>query len=198
MRKYTINEAIEDMKDTVQVFSDGYGTWKVKANIGLRSTGEYAEDYFTTHDEAWKTGEFDGEHFNPQDYDEWLEDYFEPEFNDVSSDALALITDEMKKEMFKAWCERLWSDSANEDNYESHEDRDKRAARKIIESWVDDNECPDNVVVTADNSTIYVLDDDEREFAESETANLAMLVDGRGDAFINAFNSREDAKCLDH
>lgn len=192
MRKYTINDAIEDIKDTVQVFSDGYGTWKVKANIGLRSTGEYAEDYFTTHDEFWKTGEFDGEQFNPQDYDEWLEDYFEPEFNGVSSDALALITDEMKKEMFKAWCERLWSDSANEDNYESSEDRDERAARKIIESWVDDNEWPDNVVVTSDNSTIYVLDDNERAFAESETANLAMLVDGRGDAFINAFNSRED------
>lgn len=194
MRTYTINDAIEEMKDTVQVFSDGYGTWKVKANIGIRSTGEYAEDYFTTHDEEWTTGEFDGETYNPQDYSEWLDDYFKCEFEDVlSADALALITDEMKKEMFKAWCERLWSDSADEDNYESIKDRDERAARKIIESWVDDNECPDNVVVTADNSIIYVLDDDESEFAESETANLAMLLDGRCDAFINAFNSREDA-----
>lgn len=192
MRKYTIEEAIEEMKNTVQVFSDGYGTWKVKANIGIRSTGEYAEDYFTTHDESWKTGEFDGEHFNPQDFDEWLENYFEPEFNGVSGDALALITDEMKEEMFKEWREKLWSDSADDDNYESPDDRDERAARKIIESWVYDNEWPDNVVVTADNSTIYVLDDDELEFAESETSNLAMLVDGRGDAFINAFNSRED------
>ena len=48
------------------------------------------------------------------------------------------------------------------------------------------------MVVTADNSTIFVLDNEEREFAESETANLAMLVDGRGDAFINAFNSRKE------
>lgn len=192
MRKYTIEEAIEEMKNTVQVFSDGYGTWKVKANIGIRSTGEYAEDYFTTHDESWKTGEFDGKRFNPQDFDEWLENYFEPEFESVSSDALELITDEMKEEMFKSWCERLWSDGANDDNYESPDDRDKRAARKIIESWVDNNEWPDNVVVTADNSTIYVLDDSESEFAESETANLAMLVDGRDIAFLNAFNSRED------
>lgn len=47
MRTYTI----EEMKNTVQVFSDGYGTYKGKANIGIRSTGEYVEDYFTTHDE---------------------------------------------------------------------------------------------------------------------------------------------------
>lgn len=191
MRKYTINEAIEEMKCTIQVFSDGYGTWKVKGNLGLRSTGEYAEDYFTTHDESWKTGEFDGEQFNPQDYDEWLEDYFEPEFNDVSSDAIELITDDMKEEMFKSWCEKLWSDSANDNNYESPDNRDERAARKIIESWKDGDNWPDNVVV-ADNSTIYVLDNDEKDFAESETANLAMLVDGRGYAFINAFNSMED------
>lgn len=192
MRKYTIKEAIEEMKGTVQVFSDGYGTWKVKASIGIRSTGEYAEDYFTTHQEEWKTGEFDGERFNPQDFDEWQKDYFEPEFNGVNSDALALITDEMKEEMFKAWCEKLWSDSANDDNYESPDDRDERAARKIIESWVHEDEWPSNVVVNSDNSTIYVLDESEHEFAESETANLAMLVDGRGDAFMNAFNSREE------
>lgn len=193
MRKYTINEAIEEMKDTVQVFSDGYGTWKVKANIGLRSTGEYAEDYFTTHDESWKTGELDGESFNPQDFDEWTKDYFEPEFEGVSKDALALLTDEMKEQMFKSWCERLWSDSANNDNYESTDSRDERAARRIIESWVDNLNYPNNVVVTADNSTIYVLDGEEKSFAESETANLAMLVDGRDIAFLNAFNSREDA-----
>ena len=193
MITYTINEAIAEMKDSVQVFSDGYGTWKVKANIGRRSTGEYAEDYFKTHDESWKTGEFDGERFNPQDYSDWLADYFEPEFeNPLGSDALALITDKMKEQMFDAWCEKVWSDSANEDNYESAEFRDERAARKIIESWVYDNNTPNNVVVSQDNSTIYVLDDSEREFAESETANLAMLVDGRGNAFMNAFNSRED------
>ena len=133
MITYTIEEAIEEMKSTVQVFSDGYGTWKVKANIGRRSTGEYAED------------------------------------------------------------NAIWSDSANEDNYESPDERNQRAARNIIESWVNDNNCPDNVVVTADNSTIYVLNEDEKEFAESETANLAMLVDGRSKAFIDAYDNREDA-----
>lgn len=189
MRTYTINEAIEEMKDTVQVFSDGYGTWKVKANIGLRSTGEYVEDYFKTHDESWKTGEFDGERFNPQDFDEW---YGEQEWLAHGCEEEPSKEDAEIRETFDDYCNAIWSDSANEDNYESPDERNQRAARKIVDSWVDDNEWPDNVVVTADNSTIYILDEDEKTFAESETANLAMLVDGRGDAFINAFNSREE------
>lgn len=193
MKTYTINEAIEDIASTIQVFSDGYGTWKVKANLGLRSTGEYAEDYFTTHDEEWKTGEFDGERFNPQDYDEWLESYFEPEFNGVSKDALALITDEMKNKMFEAWCERLWSDSANEDNYESPNARDRRAAKKIVENWVDENNWPNKIVVTADNSKIFLLDSEESKFADDNTDALAMLIDGRSKAFLDAFDNREES-----
>ena len=190
MRTYTIEEAIEEMKDSVQVFSDGYGTWKVKANIGLRSTGEFAEDYFTTHDESWKTGEFDGERFNPQDYEEW---YNDQQWEEHGWEEAPSKDDAEVKSMFDEYCSAVWSDGANEDNYESSDKRDERAARKIIESWVDDNEWPDNVVVTADNSTIYVLDDDENDFAESETANLAMLVDCRAKAFIDAYNNKEEA-----
>ena len=193
MRTYTIEEAIEEMKSTVQVFSDGYSTWKVKANLGLRSTGEFAEDYFTTHDEAWKTGEFDGERFNPQDYEEWLDDFYRHEFAETLTNyAKELITDDIKKQLFDEYCNIKWNDSANEDNYEPSDQRDERTARKIIESWVYDN-APDNVIVTADNSTIYVLDEDEKKFAESETANLAMLVDGRAKAFIDAYDNRENA-----
>ena len=176
MRTYTINEAIEEMKSTVQVFSDGYGTWKVKANLGIRSTGEHVEDYFSTHDEEWKTGIFDGE-----------------KYNDYANSDQAKADCEEECEDYDKWYEIVTNDSANEDNYESTDARDERAARKIIESWVDDNEWPDNVVVTADNSTIYVLDEDEKEFAESETANLAMLVDGHSKAFIDAYDNRENA-----
>lgn len=194
MRTYTIKEAIKEMADSIQIFSDGYSTWKVKGNLGIRSTGEYAEDHFITHDEDWKTGIFDGEKYNPQDYEEWLDDFYKNEFaKSLSLYAKELITEDIKKQLFKEWCEIKWADSANEDNYESTDDRDDRAARKIIESWVDDDNAPDNVIVTADNSTIYVLDEDEKEFAESETANLAMLVDGRAKAFIDAFSIREDA-----
>lgn len=194
MRTYTIEEATEEMKSTIQVFSDGYSTWKVKANIGLRSTGEFAEDHFITHDEDWRTGIFDGEKYNPQDYEEWLDDFYRHEFaKSLTNYAKELITEDIKKQLFKEWCEIKWSDSANEDNYESPDDRNERAARKIIESWVDDGNTPDNVIVTADNSTIYVLTEDEKEFAESETYNLAMLVDGRAEAFTQAFDNREES-----
>ena len=194
MRTYTIEEAIEEMKNTIQVFSDGYGTWKVKANLGIRSTGEYVEDHFTTHDEDWRTGEFDGKRFNPQDYEEWLNDFYRHEFAETLTNyAKELITDDIKKQLFDEYCEIKWIDSANEDNYEPSDQRDERAARKIIESWVDDDNAPDNVIVTADNSTIYVLDEDEKEFAESETANLAMLIDGRAKAFSDAYDNREEA-----
>ena len=190
MITYTIEEAIEEMKSTVQVFSDGYGTWKVKANIGRRSTGEYAEDYYKTHDESWKTGEFDGERFNPLNFDEW---YYDQEWLAHGWEEEPSKEDAEIREMFDDYCNAIWSDSANEDNYESPDERNQRAARNIIESWVNDNNCPDNVVVTADNSTIYVLNEDEKEFAESETANLAMLVDGRSKAFIDAYDNMEDA-----
>lgn len=175
MRTYTINEAIEEMANTVQVFSDGYGTWKVKANLGIRSTGEYVEDYFTTHDEEWKTGIFDGE-----------------KYNDYANSDQAKADCEEEGEDYDKWYEIVTNDSANEDNYESTDDRNERAARKIIESWVDDDNTPDNVIVTADNSTIYVLDEEEKSFAESETANLAMLVDGRAKAFTQAFDNRDE------
>ena len=193
MRTYTINEAIEEMKSTVQVFSDGYGTWKVKANLGIRSTGEYVEDHFTTHDEDWRTGEFNGKRFNPQDYEEWLDDFYRHEFAETLTNyAKELITEDIKKQLFDEYCEITWNDSANENNYETTDSRDERAARKIIESWVNDNNWPDNVVVTSDNSTIYVLDEDEKKFAESETYNLAMLVGGRAEAFIKAFDNRNE------
>lgn len=188
MKTYTIEEAIEEMKSTVQVFSNGYGTWNVKANLGRRSTGEYVEDYFTTHDENWRTGEFDGERFNPQDYDEWYDDQ---KWQEHGWEEEPSKDDAEVKSMFNDYCSAVWSDSANEDNYEPIDSRDERAARKIIESWVDDDNAPDNVIVTADNSTIYVLNEDEKEFAESETANLAMLVDGRAKAFIDAYDNKE-------
>ena len=45
--------------------------------------------------------------------------------------------------------------------------------------------------VVYDNNTIFVLDEDELAFAESETANLAMLVDGRAKAFLDAYDNRD-------
>ena len=151
MKTYTYNEALEEMKATVQVISAGYGTWKVKASLGVRSTGEYVEDSFTTHDEEWKTGIFDGETYNSYAN---------------SEEARAMCQDE--GEDYDSWYERAVSDSANDDNYEPDDSRDERASRRILDSWVDDHEWPDNIVVTSDGGRIFVLDEEESTFAESE------------------------------
>ena len=175
MKTYTINEAIEDIATNIQVFSDGYGTWKVKGNLGIRATGEYVEDYFTTHDEEWKTGIFDGE-----------------EFNDYANSEQARQDCEENGENFDEWYDAVTHDSGNEDNYESPDARDRRAAKKIVENWVDENNWPNNIVVTADNSTIFLLDSEESKFADDNNDALAMLIDGRSKAFLDAFNNREE------
>lgn len=175
MKKYTIEEAIEDVAMSIQIMPDGYGTWKIKGNLGIRSTGEYVEDYFVTHDEEWKTGIFDGE-----------------EYNEYANSEQTRLECEENGENYDEWYNIVTRDSANEDNYESHEARDRRAAKKIVENWVEENNWPDNIVVTADNSTIFLLDEEESKFAEENTDALGMLIDGRSKAFITAFDNREE------
>lgn len=175
MRTYTINEAIEDIASTIQVFSDGYGTWKVKGFLGIRATGEYVEDYFITHDEEWKTGIFDGE-----------------KYNDYANSEQARQDSEENGENFDEWYAAVTRDSANEDNYESPDARNHRAAKKIVENWLDSYEWQNNVVVTTIKDKIFVLDEEESTFADENTDALGMLTDGRAKAFMNAFNSREE------
>lgn len=98
MKTYTIEENVNDMALSAGVsHGNGYCNWICSAHLGYSSDkngGEYAEDRFSTNDESWATGEFDGETYYPQDYSEWLDDYFKPEFEDVlDDDALALVTD---------------------------------------------------------------------------------------------------------
>lgn len=165
MRTYTIEEAVEVMTNSAGVSLDGYGTWKCCATIGSRD--EKATDYFITHDEEWKTGEFNGEKYNEQDFDEWMEDFFEPEFNSVSNEALSLISDEMKEQMFKKWCNDLWQDGANENNYEPRDQRDSRIAERIFETW----QCeaaPDNVFICREKDKVIVLSEDELKFVNDK------------------------------
>lgn len=165
MKTYTIEEAIAEMTNSAGVSLDGYGTWKCSATIGWRD--EKATDYFITHDEEWKTGEFNGEKYNEQDYDEWLEDFFEPEFNSVSNKAISLITDEMKEQMFSNWCKDLWADSANESNYENNDQRDRRIAERIFDSWKSES-APDNVFICCEKDKVIVLSEDELKFVNDK------------------------------
>lgn len=166
MLTYAIEDAIYEMAVNAGVMPDGYGTWKCSTHLGLRD--EKASDYFTTHDEEWKTGEFDGEKYNEQDFDEWLEDYFEHEFcNQLSSEALSLITKEMKEQMFENWCKVLWQDSANESNYEPSELRDRRIAERVFDSWEKES-APDNVFICRKKDKVIVLSYDEMKFVNAK------------------------------
>lgn len=165
MKTYTIEEAIAEMTNSAGVSLDGYGTWKCSATIGYRE--EKATDYFITHDEEWKTGEFNGEKYNEQNYDEWLDDYFEPEFSHLSKEALSLITDEMKEQMFLSWCKDLWADSANESNYETNDKRDRRIAERIFDSWKSES-APDNVFICCEKDKAIVLSEDELKFVNDK------------------------------
>lgn len=165
MRTYTIEEAIEEMSRNAGVSLDGYGTWKCSTTLGSRD--EKATDHFTTHDEEWKTGEFDGEKYNEQDYDEWLDDYFEHEFGSLSNEALSLITDDMKEQMFAQWCKDLWLDSAYESNYEPSEQRDRRIAERIFETWQCES-APANVFICREKDKVIVLSDDELKFVNDK------------------------------
>ena len=165
MKTYTFNEAIDEMSRSAGVILDGYGTWKCSATIGYRE--EKATDYFITHDEEWKIGEFNGEKYNEQDFDEWTEEFFEPEFNSVSNEALSLITDEMKEQMFKKWCNVLWQDGSNESNYEANDQRDRRIAERIFDSWKSESS-PDNVFICCEKDKVIVLSEDELKFVNDK------------------------------
>lgn len=198
MKTYTIEEAINDMASNAAVaHGNGYCTWICSAHIGDKRRGyddEYAEGNFTTHDEEWKTGLFDGEKYNPQDYSDWLADYFESEFEaPLGSDALALITDKMKEQMFSAWCEKVWSDSANENNYESTEHRNRRIAKEIFYSW-EHEEAPDNVFICREKDIVIVLTNDEYNFIshkaddDGDHSYFESLCDGSTTKFVNDYN----------
>jgi len=197
MRTYTIREAIDELASNAGVaHGNGYCTWICSANLGYKRKGyddEFAEGKFTTHDESWNTGEFDGETYNQQDFSEWLDDFFKSEFEDVvSSDALALITDKMKEQMFNAWCEKIWSDSANENNYEDREHRDHRIANEIFYSW-EHEESPDNVFIDREKDIVIILNNDELNFVNSkfdagEKIYYDDLCDGCTTRFVNDYN----------
>lgn len=201
MKTYTIEEAINDMALSAGVaHGNGYCNWICSAHLGYSSDkngGEYAEDKFSTNDESWSTGEFDGETYYPQDYSEWLDDYFKSAFEDVlNGDALALITDKMKEQMFDEWCQKLWSDSANESNYESSDHRNRRIAEQIFWSW-EHEEAPDNVFINREKDIVIVLTNDEYNFVSAKADDgdhsyYENLCDGCTTKFVNDYSEDWD------
>lgn len=187
MKTYTIAEAIEELASNAgTAHGNGYSSWKCLATLG---SGECkAEGSFATNDEEWSTGIFDGEEYNEQDFDEWLEDYFEPEFKKVSEDALSLINEEMKEQMFEAWCKSIWNDAANEDNYEPYAHRQRRIAESIFDSWKR-GQAPDNVFICREKNVVILLTADELEFANKPGNDEIFhdICEGCVTSFVNSY-----------
>ena len=186
MLAYTKDEAIEDMANYAQVMPKGYGTWNCIASLGYRD--EKAKDSFTTHDEDWKTGIFDGETYNPQNFEEW---FAEQEWEEHGWDGTPDMNDSEVRSLFDDYCSAVWSDSANEDNYEPSADRDRRIAEKIMDEWLEGN-CPDNVVVSDDGDHIYVLADSELEAMDGDNRLLNALLENDTETFKRLLDEYEE------
>ena len=195
MKTYTIEEAINDMASSAGVaHGNGYCTWICSAHIGYQRRGyddEYAEGGFTTHDEDWNTGIFDGEKYNPKDFDEWYDEQSWEEAPDKD--------DSEVKAMFNDYCSGVWADSANEDNYEPPADRNRRIAEEIFYSW-EHEEAPDNVFICREKDIVIVLTDDEYNFIshmaddEGDHSYFENLCDGCTTKFVNDYNPDWDSE----
>ena len=175
MKKYTIEEAIEDVAMSIQVMPDGYGTWKVSGQLGCNRDEECFKDYFITHDEEWKTGFFDGEEYN------------EYALSDEAREAC-----ERDGEDYDIWYDTVTHDGANEDNYESAEHRDRRAAEKFVDEWTDFANQPDRLYFNDKSEVIFLLTPEENDFLMENFDLIESLTAGDGKAFLAAFENREE------
>ncbi|MEE0937688.1 MAG: hypothetical protein UIG52_06625 [Bacteroidales bacterium] len=191
MKKYTREEIIAELAQNVSVMFDGYGTWKIKSYIGQRETYRYCANHYVevseiTHNEEDKTGIFDGETYNPQNFDDWYFQVFSYELPE--DDEPEYYNDEELQEKFKEYCEAVWADSANEDNYESGKKRDLRLAERLFDCLIED----DKVIECVDG--YLILTEAEAEFLGNNYGWIEDLYEGKLDDFAEAFERWEEEK----
>lgn len=181
MKQYTREELIAELAQNVSVMFAGYGTWKIESYIGQRATYRYCADHYIkvseiTHNEDDETGIFDGEKYNPQDYDDW-------ETFSCNDDEM---TDEEKQEKFEEFCEAVWSDSANEDNYEPYEERNTRLAERLFDDLIEDDrvaECGEGYLI---------LTEAEADFLSNNNGYREDIYNGKIDEFAADFEQWEE------
>lgn len=145
MKKYTKEEIIDELAMNMCVKWAGYGTWEISSYIGNRDNKiSFSE---ITHDEEDEKGIFDGE-----------------EYNDYANSDQAREDCERDGENYGEWYELVTHDSANEDNYESREQRDRRLARRIFDHNFDEPTAGDYIICNSGDENFYLLEGDyERE-----------------------------------
>lgn len=120
-------EAIKEIAENVKVSWRGQGTWEISAKVELptKTGGTITLSLSkTTHNEEDKTGIFDGEQYNPL-------------CGCIDVDELDQIAKEecMTTQAFQ---KSIWTDSANEDNYEPDSDRRMRLAETLYEDVLEE------------------------------------------------------------
>lgn len=141
MKKYTEEDIIAELAMNMCVSWKGYGTWEITSHIGSGdSKFEFSE---ITHGEDDYTGIFDGE-----------------EYNDYANSDQAREDCERDGEDYDEWYESATHDSANEDNYESREQRDNRLAHRIFDHNFDEPTAGDYIICNSGDEYFYLLDSD--------------------------------------
>lgn len=153
MKKYTKEEIINELAMNMCVMWTGYGTWKISSYIGNRDNKiSFSE---ITHQEEDEKGIFDGE-----------------EYNDYANSDQAREDCERDGENYEEWRKAVIHDSANEDNYESRELRDKRLAERIFDhNFAEDQTAGEYIICQSGDENFYFLETDAERQAFDENMN---------------------------
>lgn len=123
----TRQQVLDELMLNLQVRWVSYGTWRISSEL------DGNEVSIITHNEEDYVGIFDGETYNP---------VTDEELEDMMQYADGMTEDEV--------LEKYWSDTANEDNYESRRERDERLANKLLDYMIDEwmvEEHEDNIII---------------------------------------------------
>ena len=141
MKKYTTEDILAELAMNMQVAYVPYGSWKIASHIGYGDCKfEFSE---ISHNEDDSTGIFDGE-----------------EYNDYANSDQARQDCEDNGENFDEWYKAVTHDSANEDNYESRDQRDRRLARRLFDNNFSDATAEGYIICNSGDDYFYILESD--------------------------------------
>ena len=124
----TKRELIKEIADHILVIRVGSGTWEIRSCIvfPMKDGDDFLKYlHINSHNEEDYTGIFDGEVYNPTGGFDSVDD-----LDRVAQEECMTV---------ETLLQSIWSDTANEDNYESTRERNLRLAvrlwEKCVEPW---------------------------------------------------------------
>lgn len=190
-------EMIDELASNLRVEYRPYGTWRISSYVGSKWNKEdgYIEEYYDSNNEEDSIGIFDGEKYNPQNFDDWYFQVFSYELPE--DDEPEYYNDEELQEKFKEYCEKVWSDSGNEDNYEPIEERLNRLA-EIIFDLINDGDTT-NLFFGGDEESCKihepryaVTSNEESNFIFENDNILDMSYEGKFEEIVELFKKHQE------